>query len=189
MSLKNRSSILNAIQQFGNFSNDELHAFQNKCFDLQLQKNDFLLEENQVSQTVYFIENGTFRSYFLNKENEENTTGLFIGKDWVFDMQSFTSQKPSRNFIQATENSSVIGIHMESVHELITQSQQFFALGKILELNASENLFNPQGTPEEKYKSLLQKKPALILKFPLKFIASYLGITPETLSRVRKRIN
>ncbi|PKG42822.1 Crp/Fnr family transcriptional regulator, partial [Psychroflexus sp. MES1-P1E] len=109
--------------------------------------------------------------------------------DWVINHKSFTTRKPSEYSIQAFEESFIYELSIDAIHRLIAQSQSFFQMGKILEESTSRiDFFDNNNTPDEKYDFIIKNKPSLLQKFPQKIIASYLKITPETLSRVRKRI-
>jgi len=175
---------------FGSFSETEVNLFTERLQTMDIQKNDTLLEIGEVCQAIYFVVSGSFRQYHTNSEYVDINKLLYIENNWVLEHKSFTGQKPSDNKIQAFEDSKVLKISMDDIHELIGLSPSFFKLGKILEIVA-DNKYQQNNliSPEAKYLTLLEECPRLLQIFPLKHIASYLGITPETLSRVRKKIS
>ncbi len=180
--------IRKSVQQFGRFNEEELTLFTTKIQVKQLLKNDFLLVEGKICTAIYFLNKGSLRHFTNRKDDTERTLNLFIENDWVLDYQSFATQKPTKNKIQAFEQSEVFELNVLSLHELIAISQKFLQMGKLLELGLQNtDLYSEQASPEEKYLELLANKPLLIQKFPLKYIASYLKITPETLSRIRRK--
>jgi CRP-like cAMP-binding protein len=182
--------ILQSIRKLGSFSEHELSIFTEMLKEKNVPKDSFLLKEGKVCQSFYFINQGSLRQFFITEDNSELTLNLFTENDWAFDYQSFTSQKPSANCIQAFEDTDIFELDIHAFHELILKSQSFFKIGKLLEAGLlNDHLYNSTTSPEGKYLDLLQKKPLWIQKFPLKYIASYLRITPETLSRVRRKIN
>ncbi len=178
-----------SLQSLGRFSDREVALFIAKLKILSVPKGEYLLREGQVCQTAYFVNQGCFRHFQVDDETDETTLNLFVENDWVLDYPSFTAQKPARGFIQATEAAEVLALGIHDIHALIGESQSFFALGRLMEqgLESSENRTSDL-SPEAKYRHLLATKPQLIQKFPLKHIASFLGVTPETLSRVRKKL-
>ena len=116
------------------------------------------------------------------------TTGLFVAGQWVLDPISFTGRKASSDCLEAFEDTQTFQMTIHQVHELIARSQVYFQLGKILEWVGRRPFTKEQG-PDERYLKLLESTPEILQCFPLKYIASYLEMTPETLSRVRKRIS
>lgn len=99
------------------------------------------------------------------------------------------SQKPSESFVQAYAESEILELTVQSLHGLIAESPAFLQMGRILEqATARVHFFDNDLTPIQKYEHLLNNRPQLLQKFPLKIIASYLKITPETLSRVREKL-
>lgn len=182
-------SIQNSLQSLGRFSDREVALFLGRVKVLSVAKGGYLLREGQVCQVVYFVNRGSFRHYQVDDEADETTLDLFVENDWVLDYPGFTAQKPARGFIQATQEAEVLALGIHDIHALIGESQRFFALGRLMErgLESAENRMGDQ-SPEAKYRHLLATKPQFVQKFPLKHIASYLGITPESLSRVRKKL-
>jgi CRP-like cAMP-binding protein len=119
----------------------------------------------------------------------EFTLNLFVESDWVMEYKSLIRQQPATTIIEATEESEVLELSLLDFHDLIKTSDQFFMVGKIFETGVWNQEFQSNRiTPEAKYALLLSSKPQLINKFSLKIIADYLGMTPETLSRVRRKM-
>ena len=179
--------ITTAIRELGTFSDEELTLFRSKLTQKKLLKNEFLLKEGQVCQSIWFIRQGSVRQFYYNEDAQETTVDLRVEMDWVLDQQSFVSQKPSKINVQAFENSDVLELTVQALHEMISLSPSFFRLGKLLEKDFRHTDLK-QASPQVKYMNLMQTKPRIIQRFPLKYIASYLRMTPETLSRVRNRI-
>lgn len=178
-----------SIRQYGRFSEDQLSLLESRLKVLNLNKDQCLIREGQVCQTFYFINEGSFRQYLIEDSGEEATLNLYTAGEWCFDYKSFIAQQPAEGIIQAVSNSEVLALSVWDFHELARRSESFFQLGRILEQAISNQDYQHNRlTPEQKYDRLLAHKPALLQHFPLKHIASYLGMSPETLSRVRKRI-
>lgn len=184
----NSEKLIQSIRSFASFSDEEVKGFTDLVEEVRLSKGDVLLDIGQICDQICFIDHGSLRQYYTDSEHDEVITNLFLPHEWVFDHASFTGRKPAQARIEAFDDCILLSISIHNIHHLIEQSQRYFALGKILELGITP-LTNPKSTPEEKYLKLLEQKPQLIQTFPLKYIASYLGMTPETLSRVRKKIS
>jgi CRP-like cAMP-binding protein len=179
-----------SIQNLGSFSPEQLSAILDCLTVLNIKKDECLIKEGQVSQTFYFVNQGAFRHYTIQDNGEEATLNLFIRSEWVLEHKSFITQQPSQNIIQAVTDSEVFGLSVWDFHQLIKLSDRFFRMGQILE-HATQNLDFQSNrlSPEQKYERLLHTKPELLQQFPLKHIASFMGMTPETLSRIRKKIS
>jgi CRP-like cAMP-binding protein len=181
--------IIKYLNQNGTYSTSEIVLLEDVLEHKTIDKNDFILKAGEVCDSVGFVASGAFYQYKYDKDNNIVVSDFYIQNDWVINAKSFTSQKPSEYIIQAFETSSVYLLSIESIHGLIAKSQSFLQMGKILETgNSSTTFFKDIKAPDDKYTLLLNKRPEIIKRFPQKFIASYLNITPETLSRVRKRL-
>ena len=179
-----------SIQRFGPFSDDQVKTILNFLKHYTIEKDEFLIKEGQICREFFFVNQGSFRHFTVLETGVEATINLYVESDWVFEYKSFVSQQPSTAFIQANEKSDIFSLNGYDFHELIKISDSFFRMGKIFEqATQNQDFQHNRLSPEEKYELLLKTKPQLLQKFPLKQIASYLGMTPETLSRIRRKIS
>jgi len=152
----------------------------------------YLLKENQACNYLYFVNSGTLRAYFLNKEGKESTI-MFALKDWwVTDMNCFVNQVPAMLNIVATEKSEILQISKTNLDKLLVEVPKFERFFRIIfqkayireQLRVIENL---SLTAAERYENFIKKYPQIIQQVTQKQIASYLGITPEFLSTIRNK--
>lgn len=142
--------------------------------------------KDSICKHVAYVLKGSLYQFHQNDNLDEEISALYAPGDWVLDKESFLSQKASPRQIRAMQNSVLLTLHMDDIHDLIGQNPALFKLGKLLE--AGDN-FSASKDPRARYTRLLNDRPDYLQLFPLKMIASYLGMTPETLSRVRKDIS
>src|SRR5690606_16354801 len=127
--------------------------------------------------------------YSISPLGDENILELHTDNEWFFNRSSLTRQTPAQSFVKAYTNSIILEINIQSIHALIYKSAAFFQFNSIISQPASSSyFFDNTTTPLQKYQHVLAHKPALLHTFPLKMIAAYLKITPETLSRVREKL-
>ena len=178
-----------ALAIVGTFNKNEEALLKQAVQTRTLAKNEAFLSFGEVSSEVAFLEKGSLRAYSLNAENEEITRELYLPEDWVMNYGSFSIRGASTIQILACEECQLSILNIEAIHFLIAQSQSFLQLGRLSAPKESDAIgLQSSGSPQEKYEQLLALRPQLLQKFPLKWIASYLNITPETLSRVRAKI-
>lgn len=157
-----------------------------------LRKGAFSLEEGKVCGHVDFIYKGALRA-FSNKDGLEVTTGLYLENICVTNMKSLSTQTPSTVSLQAVEDVTYARIHSRNLEHLYGESSELQQVGRailekmIIEENDWKEMYSLYD-PEERYLFLLQKSPSIINRIPVQYIASFLGIRRETLSRIRKRI-
>lgn len=179
-----------AIKQRGRFTPDDLAAVEAIVTEVTIVSGDDVLRAGEVSSTLFFLRSGSMLRSRKNDDGELVVDDLFVANDWVLDHNSFTGRSPALCNITAQTDSQLLALKIEDIHELIAASPAFFQLGSILQMGtARQELFDKYVSPEERYRFVLEQRPELLHSFPLKFIASFLKMTPETLSRVRKRIS
>lgn len=160
-----------------------------------IQSKTYILKENQPCQYLNFVNLGTLRAYFLNKEGKESTI-MFALKDWwVTDMHCFMNEQPAMLNIVATEKTEILRISKSNLDLLFIKVPKFERFFRIIfqkayireQLRVMENL---SLSAAERYENFARKYPQIIQQVTQKQIASYLGITPEFLSVIRnKRAN
>jgi CRP-like cAMP-binding protein len=177
-----------ALNTIGAFSDQEKRLFEQAAKIRFVEKNEVLLEKGQVASAVFFNLQGLIFQYQQREEGVSTIIDLHLENEWVLNYESFLSQQPANHAIICYTGGIVLELNIASIHALIGRSISFLQLNKILENAVSRlSLYDNAYTPIEKYQYLLDKKPQLIQAFPLKMIASFLKITPETLSRVREK--
>lgn len=172
------------------FSEEQLTLFTDRMVFSSLKKKDLLIKANQVSDGITFILTGSLRC-FRKSNNKELTMKFFTENNWVADLESLLTQKPSKNYIEAIEDSEIASITLRDIHILMGTHPCFLMLNALLSdltISTSHIATISSKSPDERYRELLGSHPEWINRFPQMLIASYLGMTPETLSRVRNRL-
>lgn len=173
------------LDKTGRFSQSDFDRLERYLVPIQLRKSEILLEQGQICRAVYFISSGSVYQ-FRYEDIDEKITDLHLPKEWCLNYSSFISQAPSQNMIKANTETTAFGLSLTAIHELIAQSPVFLQLGKILEgATTRVHYLENSMSPSERYNDLIKNRPLVLQMFPLKIIASYLDMTPETLSRVR----
>ncbi len=184
--------ILNSIKNLVHLNSVEESAFLDILQVKQLKKKEFLLREGQICNKITFLNSGCLR-LFYNIEGNENTIQFFMANSWYTDYTSFLTGQPTVENVQVLEACEVVQFKKEDIYNLYNLYPVFDRVGRVMAENAflSLSTLNKMLTnedPEERYLNLLQKRPELVEKIPQHYIASYLGVKPESLSRIRKRI-
>ena len=173
------------LKLIGQFSGLDAELFDKHTLRQSLNKNDILLKEGEICKNFYFVLSGSFVQ-FQTKDINEQIVDLHVKDEWMFNQESLTEQMPSRTTIRGFSKSEIIVLSLNSFHYLCAKSQAFLQFGKILNQTKYRTMiYDNSLTPSDKYRFIIKTKPALTRVFPLKIIASYLKVTPETLSRVR----
>ena len=149
-----------------------------------LGKNDFLLQAGKVSDDYFFLSDGFLRAFAYDTEGNDITTGFYAGGQVVFEVASFFQRTPSQEYMQALTDCAGWGITHAQLNAL------FHARPEFREFAALKNRMLATITEPAavRYASLLRASPELVQHAPLKHIASYLGITDTSLSRIRKNM-
>lgn len=156
---------------------------------LKFEKATVLVKEGQLADKTYFIVRGCARAYYL-KDGKDITDWFAFENDFINSIHSFFLNVPSPHYIELLEATTFLEISKETILELCDKYHDFDRLGRIIVTNTmlrlQQRIVSMQfETALQKYNSLLAIRPDITQRVPLTHIASYLGITLETLSRIR----
>ncbi len=184
--------ILQSIKSIVSLNANEEEAFIKILAVKQFKKKDFLLQQGQICDKISFINSGCVR-LFYEIEGVENTVQFFFADRWYTDYHSFLTEQPTIENLQALENCEIVQFKKTDLYQLYVTHPVFERVGRVLAENAFLSLskLNRMLTneePQQRYLSLLSQRPEVVKNIPQHYIASYLGIKPESLSRIRKRI-
>jgi CRP-like cAMP-binding protein len=183
--------ILKNIAKHITLSQEETNYFSSLTTYKEIPKKTNLLTEGQACKYLYFVHSGALRSFCLDKEGKESTIMFAVADWWVTDMYCYLNEKPAMMHIETIEDSNIFQLSRENFDKLFISIPKFERFFRILMQNAYtreqlriiENLTLPA---QERYDRFINKYPHIIKQVTQKQIASYLGITPEFLSAIRK---
>jgi len=173
---------------------DEEFKYLEETFSTKImKKKQFLLHEGAICKYMTFIVKGAMRLYNIDEKGNEHIVRFGIEGWWISDRESFLMLTPSKYNIDAVEDCELLLATNEGLSTLKDQSPLFLKLVQILDQRsyiASQNRIEStiSFTAEEKFIQLMNTYPAFLQRFPQNMLASYLGLSPETLSRVRKQV-
>jgi CRP-like cAMP-binding protein len=159
----------------------------------RLRKRQYLLQEGDVSKYVAFVEKGILRSYTVDEKGSEHIIQFAFEGWWIGDQYSFLTGEPSQYNIDALEDCELLLLSKsaeEQLMERIPKMERFFRILLQNSLIATQRrlVSSLSHSAEEKYNELIQSCPSIPQRVPQHMMASFLGITPETLSRIRKQV-
>lgn len=181
------------IQQKVKVKPDEMEAIKTYFTPRKLKKRHFILNEGEVCKYNIFVETGLLRLFALEKDGYEQTVQFASEGWWMADLSSFLSGEPADHAIEALEDSDVLLLTLDSFNKMtddVPCMDRYFRLLMQNHIIAQRRRIVAalRHTAEERYSNFMQKMPSLINRVPQQQIASFLGMTPETLSRIRKNL-
>ncbi|MDB5021922.1 MAG: cyclic nucleotide-binding protein [Pedobacter sp.] len=159
-----------------------------------VKRRGFILQSGDVCKHFTFIVSGCFKQYAVDKEGKEHNLQFAVENEWITDLSSFYAEKPSGVFIEAIEPSLILQIKHDDLLYLYTNYHKFDRNFRIIVEKKYIDLQNRvlqsiSTTTDERYQNFVIEYPNLVNRLPNTQIASYLGITPEFLSRIRKGLS
>lgn len=186
------SALYNHINRFIDLNSDEQETLAPLLKSFSVKKKAFLLEEGQTCRANYFVVKGCLRLYFIDIKGAEQTTQFAIENWWITDLTSFLFHEQSEFYIQAAETTEVIAIehhHYDEMFHKLPKLERYFRL--ILQKNHQTSQrrikFLYSQTAEERYRHFNSLFPEFVQRVPQYMLASYLGFTPEFLSKIRAK--
>jgi CRP-like cAMP-binding protein len=184
--------LFNYFSQIHPLSLDSEIALRERCLLKEFNKNEEIQAVGATCRTIYFVVSGLARIYYP-KDGNEVTEYFAFENDLIIRAESLFTEQPSKKAIQALEDSVLVGIPAQPLFQLFDSYPDLERLfRKLVQIAYVDTLKRMEGiqflTAEERYTKLIKDRPDLVLKIPLKHIASYLGITQVSLSRIRSQL-
>lgn len=159
----------------------------------EVKKGDYLVKEGQFVKHFYYLDKGCTCFYYL-RNGKEMVMEFYTEDTFFTDLYAYLEDKPSRTFIRATEDCLIYAVSKENVERIFSHSHELERFGRLSMQDAFLKTFHKmtlqnQLSNEELYLKLIQRRPDLLQRVPQYLIASYLGLTPVGLSKIRKRLS
>ncbi len=185
--------ILENIAKYVTLTAEEQELFLSKIEIRKYKSKTVLLDAGEIATYTYFVNSGILRSFSINDNIMEHILHFACEGWWIGDMYSYIAQKPGNLFIEVIEDAEVVLISKEEQNQLyleIPKLERFFRILSENSLVAHQErlLDNLSLTAEERFEKLCKKYPSLIQRLPQKYIASYIGVTPEFFSKMKARL-
>ncbi|WP_165731159.1 Crp/Fnr family transcriptional regulator [Polaribacter sp. 20A6] len=182
------------LQQIANISQEDWDFFTSKLQPRVIKKKAVFLKLNEIENHISFIESGVVRLYIPKENPEKEITFGFSFKDqFISAYDSFLTRKPSAYELQALTETTILSVSYTDLQEIYKRTQIGNLIGRLtaerlflIKSSREQNLLNL--TAEERYLKLFKDRPEILKEIPLKYVSSYIGVTAQALSRIRKRI-
>jgi len=192
--LDNYDNILQNIARYVSLSNEEEEKLTSIIRTTKIKKRQFIDQPGYICKYRNYVVKGAFRSYFIDNDGKEHTVQIAI-EDWfVSDFYSYITQTPATLYVEALEDSTIFQMTYDDIEGLCKEIHglsEYFRISteKAFAFSRKRALSNLSMTAEEKYLELLERYPDIVSRVPQKVIASYLGMTPEFMSKIRKNLS
>jgi CRP-like cAMP-binding protein len=185
-------SLQNELIRKHSFTEKEAEFFISHFTERKVKKRQFIIQPDFIAKYRVYVVQGTFKAYVIGNDGQENTISLAMDGWWISDPNSFIYQQPATMFVEALEDSLILQLDFENEQRLKSHSHKFETFFRTVaerglafmqrRLIASLTL-----TAEKRYEQFAEKYPDFLKRVPQFSIASYLGMTTQYLSRIRKK--
>ncbi len=184
------NSIIRHFDKYLPLNEKEINALTNRLIEKKVKRRQFILQEGDTCKYFTYILEGCFKMYGVDNSGAEHNLTFAAEDDWISDIDSLHKEKPSKLFIEAMEPSTILQISKGDLWYLYTNFPKFDRNFRVIIENKYIELQNRllltfSATAYERYEDFLKQYPHLANRIPNTQIASYLGITPEFLSKIR----
>lgn len=186
--------LIDTILQFGSLTNQQIELIKSKTETRNLKAGDYFSEAGKTANHVGFIINGIFRVCYYNKDGNEITRYFIDENNFLVDLNSFSYHIPSSEYIQAVTDVELVVFKRSSLTDLANTivgwdkiTNQITTKALLDKVSRISPMVAEDATT--RYQNFLEQFPKIALRIPLSYLASYLGITQQSLSRIRKNIS
>ncbi len=188
--IKNYNSILDNIRRYVSLSEEDEKELIPVIKTVRIKKRQFIDQPGFICNFRNYVVNGAFRSFFVSPDGKEHTVQIAIDDWFISDFYSYITQTPATLFVQALEDSIIFQMKYDEIEELCSRNihiSEYFRISteRAFAFSRKRALSNLSMTAEERYLEYITQYPGIAQRVPQKVIASYLGISPEFLSKIR----
>jgi len=189
----NKEPIIEYFSKLLPLDTEEIETIKKVFIGRRIKRRQFILQEGDICKFNTFVVEGCFRMYFVDDNGKEHNIQFAVENWWIGDIGSFHSEEPSKLYIEAIENSVILQIKKQDQLELFINYPKFNQIFRVFTENTlvafqSRVLQNISSTAEKRYLDFLKRYPFFFNRISNVQIASFLGVTPEFLSTIRKKI-
>ena len=186
--------LITYFEQYLPLEEKEISFLAEVFLERTIRRRQYILQEGDVCKYNSFVVEGCFRMFFVDDSGKEHNLQFAVENWWIGDLASFHSERPSQLNIEALENSVILQIKKEEQLRLFEAFPKFNRIFRVFTENAlvslqTRVLHNISSTAEERYLDFMDRYPYFFNRISNVQIASYLGVTPEFLSTIRKRLS
>jgi len=187
------ANIVTNVSRHVALSDAEAMYFRSLLIAMHIRQGNFVEKAGEVTKSFIYVNTGCLMTYFTDPEDADHVIQFATAGWWTGDLQSFTRQVPSIYCTKALADSDVLFLPHEALNQLLDRYPKFERYFRILFQNSlithqDRLIQNLSATAEERYTKFSEKYPGMEQYVPLKYIASYLGFTPEFLSKIRRKM-
>lgn len=185
------AEILTHISKDIDLMKEEQEEFTSILFEKKVPKKEFLIKPGETVTAEYYVVSGCLKAYYLDEAGNKHILQFAVEDWWISDFEAFFKETPAQLYVETIEDSILLGIHkdaLEVLYQRIPKFERFFRIkttGAFVALR-SRILSSLQKSGKERYLEFCETYPRIESRVPNYHIANYLGIQPESLSRIRK---
>lgn len=184
-------NLLQYVSKFIQLTPMDKEAIELNFKPIVLKRKDFLLEENRVCDFVAFLNSGVIRHYHV-KDGNEITCDITLNNNFLTDFKSLTQNAPSKYYFQVLKDAELLVIAKSDLYRLYVENRNIESFGRMMAEHVAQRTIEKAMSlssekPEERVEKLVKGRPELFQEVPQRYLANLLGISPESLSRIRAR--
>ena len=184
--------LLQTLRQIAPIELDEEQFFRSIFKEMHIKKGDFFLKAGEINNKLGFVNKGLIR-YFVYKNDDESTIEFTSEGEFIAEYQSFLDNSEAIQYIQAIEDTTLLVTDNDGIQQLYNTTKNGNLIGRLVIEYRYNHLMKQllsiyMHDPEQRYRNFIKVYPDLIQRVPQYYVASYVGVKPESLSRIRKRI-
>ncbi len=186
--------ILNNIARFIDLTELEKQKYLSLLTEIKVKKRSFLMQASDITKYEYFITKGCLKVYTIDQDGAPHISMFAVEDYWTGDMASFMTKKPTSYFIEATEDSELLGISRVNYDLLFQEIPKFEKFYRILYQKSlisyiQRSIHGISLSAEERYIEFKSKYPKIVKRITQKDLAGYIGVTPEFMSKIISKVN